>query len=173
MAILPILKYPDARLRNISSPIVTFDEALASLDQDMRETMLNAPGSGLAAPQVNRLLRIIVIDDSAPDEDYGSRVLTLVNPKIVNAAGELVYREGCLSVLDLQAEVRRAEEVTVEAQDIAGQNFTITAKGRKAVILQHEIDHLDGVLFVDRVSRLIKDMYLKKRRKFQKQAQNS
>ncbi|MDR2421889.1 MAG: peptide deformylase [Deltaproteobacteria bacterium] len=173
MAILPILKYPDPRLRQISKPVTAFDEELAALALDLRETMINAPGSGLAAPQVDQPLRIIVVDDTGEDEAYGEKVLTLINPKIVAAEGEQIYKEGCLSVVELQSDVRRSAEVTVEAQDVSGQKFVVTASGRKAVILQHEIDHLDGVLFLDRISRLKKEMYRKKLLKTQKMAKNT
>ncbi|MDR2140578.1 MAG: peptide deformylase [Deltaproteobacteria bacterium] len=173
MAILPILKYPDPRLRSRSLPVESFDEDLATLAGDLRETMIHAPGSGLAAPQVDKLLRVIVIDDTQLGEEYGQKVLTLVNPQIIEAKGEQIYQEGCLSVIDLQSNVIRAAEVTVEAQDVTGQKFTLSASGRQAVILQHEIDHLEGVLFLDRISRLKKDIYRKKLFKSQKMAKNS
>jgi peptide deformylase len=173
MSILPILKYPDSRLRQLSQPIVAFDDDLATLAEDMRQTMLHAPGSGLAAPQVDRLVRLIVIDDTPEGEDYGQKVLTLVNPRIVIAEGQQIYKEGCLSVLELQSDVRRAAQVTVEAQDIHGSQFVVRAQGRQAVILQHEIDHLDGILFLDHISLLKREMYRKKLRKTQKTAQNS
>ncbi|MDR1657090.1 MAG: peptide deformylase [Deltaproteobacteria bacterium] len=173
MAILPILKYPDPRLRLASSPIVDFDEALATLAEDLRQTMIHAPGSGLAAPQVDRQVRLIVVDNTQEDEEYGHNVLTLVNPRVVELIGEQLHLEGCLSVIELQAEVRRAAAVTVEAQDLQGQPFTFQAQGRQAVILQHEIDHLDGVLFLDRLSRLKREMYRKKLRKNQKMSQNT
>ena len=172
MAILPILKYPDPRLRQISRPVTVFDADLAALAQDLRETMVDAPGSGLAAPQVDRPLRLIVIDDSDEDEPYGEKILTLVNPIVVAAHGEQIFKEGSLSVNDLQSDVHRAATVEVEAQDVFGQNFRVTATERRAVILQHEIDHLDGVLFLDRISRLKKEMYRKKLLKNKKMAKN-
>ena len=162
MAILLILKYPDPRLRMISDPITTFDEALAEFAEDMMATMLAAPGAGLAAPQVGRLSRMIVADWTEPDEEYGSRVITLVNPVIVASEGLQTYDEGCLSVTDLSAAVDRAETIEIEAQDLGGRPMTIVAEGRKAVIAQHEIDHLDGVLFLDHISRLRRDIYNKK-----------
>ncbi|MDR1086440.1 MAG: peptide deformylase [Deltaproteobacteria bacterium] len=173
MAILPILKYPDRRLRQISEPIRDFDDALKSLAEDMKETMLAAPGAGLAAPQVNRFLRLIVIDGSKEDEEYGQTVVTLINPRIVESTGKQIFREGCLSVEELQSDVIRSETVTVTAQDIAGQTFVISAKDRQAVILQHEIDHLDGILFLDHISRLKRDMYRKKLQKNLKLAKTS
>ncbi|MDR0548015.1 MAG: peptide deformylase [Deltaproteobacteria bacterium] len=173
MAILPILKYPDPRLRQISRAVTDFDAGLAELAQDLRETMVSAPGAGLAAPQVDRPLRIIVMDDTGEDEPYGEKVLTLVNPVIVAMDGEQIFNEGCLSVTDLQSDVHRAATVTVTAQDLTGAFFTLTATERRAVILQHEIDHLDGVLFLDRISRVKKDMYRKKLLKSQKMAKKS
>ncbi|MDR1656625.1 MAG: peptide deformylase [Deltaproteobacteria bacterium] len=165
MTILPILKYPDPRLRTISKTVETFDEELTTLAQDMAMTMINAPGAGLAAPQVNRPLRLIVVDWTSEGETYGQNVLTLVNPEIVATVGHQDSDEGCLSVTDLQAKVHRAGMVEVEALDVTGRPFSVSAEGRRAVILQHEIDHLDGVLFLDHLSRLKQDLYKKKLKK--------
>jgi peptide deformylase len=172
MALLPILKYPDQRLRQVSKPVTCFDEDLAVLVEDLKQTMVQAPGAGLAAPQVDRLLRIIVVDFS-DEENYGQNVVALINPQITASEGEQIYQEGCLSVVDLRCDVCRSDQVTVEAQDISGQTLTISAQGRRAVILQHEIDHLDGVLFLDHISHLKREMYRKKLLKTQKMAKNS
>lgn len=170
MAVLPILKYPDPLLKEKSKPVEVFDEELKTLAADMAETMLDAPGAGLAAPQIGRLLRLIVVAGAENDEDYDERVITLVNPRIVRSAGEQVYDEGCLSVLDYNEKVIRAEEVEVEAQDLDGRPLHLAADGRRAVILQHEIDHLDGILFIDRISRLKRDIYKRKLKKMAKEA---
>jgi peptide deformylase len=166
MSILPILKYPDPRLNKESSPVEDFGEELKALAADMAETMAAAPGAGLAAPQVGRLLRMIVVDRSDPEEEERSpSPLVLVNPVIVRADGTQIFKEGCLSVDDLTCEVTRYMEVEVEARDIEGNPFAIEAEGRLAVVLQHEIDHLDGVLFLEHISPLKRSMYVKSLRK--------
>jgi len=165
MPIRPILKYPDARLREKSAPVTTFDEGLRALAGDLSETMLAVPGAGLAAPQVGVLSRLIVMAGAENEEDFDDRTLVLVNPRLTRAKGEQFYDEGCLSVLDLQEKVRRAAEVTVAFQDLEGRSREFTADGRRAVILQHEIDHLDGVLFLDHLSRLKREIYKRRLRK--------
>ena len=161
MTNLPILKFPDPRLRRISEPVTVFDKELADLAEDMRETMILAPGVGLAAPQVDRLIRMIVCDWADEGEEFGQHVITLVNPRITRREGKQCFDEGCLSVKELTASVNRAEMVEVEAQTTSGEAVTISAEGRKAVILQHEIDHLDGILFIDHLSRLKREILLK------------
>ena len=170
MASRPILKYPDPRLRDKSEPVTAFDEALKSLAGDLAETMLAAPGAGLAAPQVGVPRRLIVVAGAENDEDFDSRILVLVNPEITRAEGKQVYDEGCLSVPDLQEKVTRAAQVTVVFQDLEGRPRELAADGRRAVILQHEIDHLDGRLFLDRLSRLKRDIYKRKINKLRKEA---
>lgn len=170
MAIMPILKYPDLRLREKSQPVTAFDEKLKTLAADMSETMLDAPGAGLAAPQVGRLCRMIVIAGAENGEEFDDRVIVLVNPQVVSATGEQVYNEGCLSVEDFNEQVVRAGEVVVRAQGLDGEPFEIKADGRRAVILQHEIDHLDGILFIDHLSRLKRDIYQRKLKKIRKEA---
>jgi peptide deformylase len=165
MAIMPILQYPDPRLRRQAEPVADFDESLKNLAADMGETMLEAPGAGLAAPQVAVLKRLIVIAGAGNDEDFDDRVLTLINPEIVRAEGEQLYDEGCLSLLDLRDRVLRAAEITVVYQDLEGRRQEMAASGRRAVILQHEIDHLDGVLFMDRLSPLKRSIYKRKIKK--------
>ena len=171
--LLPILKYPDPLLSKVSSPVETFDMPLKELAGDMIETMLAAPGAGLAAPQVGRLIRLIVIDNTDEGEEYGSKVLALVNPVIISSEGRQVYNEGCLSVEDFQSNVNRFETVDVAFQDLEGLPLSITAKGRKAVILQHEIDHLDGVMFIDHLSPYKKQLYLKRIQKQLKEAKRA
>lgn len=172
MAILPILKYPDPKLKEKSKKVIIFDDELKALAADMAETMLAAPGAGLAAPQVGHLLCLIVIAGAENDEDFDERVITLVNPRIVWSEGEQTYGEGCLSIIDYSEKVVRAEAVEVQAQDLNGNPVTVKAEGRRAVILQHEIDHLDGILFIDRISQLRRDIYKRKLKKIIKEAAN-
>lgn len=148
-----ILIWPDPRLRETSTPVEAFDEALKSLIKDMFETMYAAKGVGLAAPQIGILKRIAVIDTSPQDE--GARPLVLVNPRITRQEGVRVWSEGCLSVPDEQEKVERAEKVWVTAFDEEGREFSIEADGTLlALALQHELEHLEGGLFVDHLSSL-------------------
>lgn len=150
MARLDILTFPDPRLRRVARPVEAVDDELRGFIADMFETMYDAPGIGLAATQVNDLRRVIVIDISETRDEP----LCLVNPEIIDASGEQVCEEGCLSVPDVFAEVRRADRVTVRALDRTGEVFERDADGLLAVCIQHEIDHLDGKLFVDYLSPL-------------------
>ncbi|MDR0354320.1 MAG: peptide deformylase [Deltaproteobacteria bacterium] len=159
MTVLPILKHPNSLLRQKSAQVEEFTPELAAFAEDMKETMLAAPGAGLAAPQVGKLIRMIVMDASDDDADYGSTVLALVNPEITLSEGKMLYEEGCLSVNDYKAKVKRFARLQVKAQDACGQPFSLDYEGRRAVILQHEIDHLDGVLFIDHLSRLKQELY--------------
>lgn len=169
MAILPILKYPEPLLKEKSQPVEQFDQELADLAADMGETMLAAPGAGLAAPQIGCLKRLIVIAGAENDEHFDERVIVLVNPRITWSGGEQVYEEGCLSVLELTEKVIRAAEVEVEAQDLEGRPIHLKADGRRAVILQHEIDHLDGILFIDHLSQLKRDIYKRRLKKLMRE----
>ncbi|MEN9314749.1 MAG: hypothetical protein RIS35_1142 [Pseudomonadota bacterium] len=151
MAILEILRYPDPRLHQVARPVSVFDDRLKQLVADMAETMYAAPGIGLAATQVNVHERVIVIDLSETKD----RLQVFVNPTIVGASGERkVYEEGCLSVPGIYDEVERPDRIRVEAFDADGQPFALDADGLLAVCLQHEIDHLDGKVFVQYLSRL-------------------
>jgi peptide deformylase len=163
MALLEILKYPDPRLSKVARPISNVTDATVQLISDMLETMYAAPGVGLAATQVGVLQRIVVLD--VDHENPRTNVYKLVNPVIAHSEGQLVWEEGCLSVVDFTAEVRRAEHVQVVALDEHGKERTIEAEGLLAVALQHEIDHLDGKLFIDRISRLKRDLYTRRRKK--------
>src|SRR5438445_306487 len=163
MAVLGILKYPDPRLQRIARPVDIINCDIIQLVDDMLETMYAAPGVGLAATQVGALHRILVLDldhDNPQKKPY-----KLINPAIVQSEGEIVWEEGCLSVVDFTAEVRRAAQVEVVALDENENEIKIDAEGLLAVALQHEIDHLDGKLFIDRISRLKRDLYTRKRRK--------
>lgn len=150
MALLPILRYPDVRLKKIAGPVTLFDAQLRQLARDMAETMYAAPGIGLAATQVDVHKRLIVIDTS---EDK-SNLLVFINPQIVERDGEQVCEEGCLSVPGIYEKVTRAEHVKVRAQNVNGEFFELEASGLLAVCIQHEIDHLDGKVFVDYLSSL-------------------
>jgi peptide deformylase len=163
MAILEILKYPNVALKRTSLPVENIDGATAQLVNDMLETMYAAPGVGLAAPQVGVLQRIIVLD--VDHDNPGTRVYKLINPVITRAEGEVVWEEGCLSVVDFTAEVRRSAQIEVIAFDENQKEVKIEAEGLLAVALQHEIDHLDGKLFIDRISRLKRELYTRRRKK--------
>ncbi len=163
MALLEILKYPDAALKRTSLPVTNIDGATAQLVNDMLETMYAAPGVGLAAPQVGVLQRVIVLD--VDHDNPGMRSYRLINPVITLAEGEIVWEEGCLSVIDFTAEVRRSAKIKVAAFDENQKEVKIEAEGLLAVALQHEIDHLDGKLFIDRISRLKRELYTRRRKK--------
>ena len=150
MALLPILRYPDARLHQVARPVTHVDEAIRKLINDMAETMYAAPGVGLAATQVDAHVRIIVIDVSETRDD----LKVFVNPRLVAASGVIEREEGCLSVPDVYEKVRRAERVTVRALDANGAPFELEAEGLLAVCIQHEMDHLEGKVFVEKLSRL-------------------
>ena len=163
MAILEILKYPAPGLSRMSLPVKNITGDTAQLINDMLDTMYAAPGVGLAAPQVGALQRVVVLD--VDHENPRKQVYKLVNPAITRAEGEVTWEEGCLSVVDFTAEVRRAAQVAVVAFDENEKEIKIEAEGLLAVALQHEIDHLDGKLFIDRISRLKRDLYTRRRKK--------
>lgn len=150
MALLPILRYPDPRLHKKAASVDRVDEAIRTLAADMAETMYEAPGIGLAATQVDVHLRVIVIDISEDKTD----LLTLVNPEIVDSGGEQLCEEGCLSVPGVFEKVTRAERIRVRALDLRGEAVELAAEGLLAVCIQHEVDHLEGRVFVEHLSRL-------------------
>lgn len=158
MARLPILEYPDPRLRRRAERVTKVDAEIRALVDDMFETMYAAPGIGLAAVQVNVPKRVVVIDISAE----GNEPNCFINPEIVTATGSTQSEEGCLSVPEYYDQVTRAERVTVRALDRDGQPFELEAEGLLAVCIQHEIDHLDGKLFVDYLSELKRERLKKK-----------
>ena len=169
MALLPILEFPDPRLRTKAAalePAQLADPAFQRLVDDMFETMYEAPGIGLAASQVDVHQRFMVIDVS----EEKNRPLVFVNPEILDRAGEQVYQEGCLSVPNIFADVTRANEITVRALDRHGQSFEMHVDGLLAVCIQHEMDHLEGKLFVDYLSPLKREMVRKKLAKARRQA---
>ena len=166
MAIREIRAFPDPVLRNKTARVEKVDESLDGLIQDMVETMHAAPGVGLAANQVGVPLQLAVIDLSAR-EDVGDRhpLLVLINPEIISSEGTAVEEEGCLSIPDFSEKVKRAAKVKVRAQDRTGKTFELEAEGLLAKALQHEIDHLNGLLFVDRLSPLKKNIFKRRYRK--------
>ena len=158
MAILDILHFPDTRLRNVAKPVAKVDDSVRKLIDDMFETMYQAPGIGLAAIQVNQPRRVIVVDIS----EERNQPLALVNPEILDTQGEEEMDEGCLSVPGVYEKVQRAERVRVRALDRDGKSFEMEVDGLLAVCIQHEIDHLDGKLFVDYLSNLKRQRIRKK-----------
>lgn len=150
MALLNILRYPDARLHKVAAPVTVFDDALRTLVADMTETMYAAPGIGLAATQVDVHKQVIVVDVS----ERRDSLVVLVNPVIVESSGVSDIEEGCLSVPGIYDVVERAERVRVRAYDRNGNPFTLEAQGLLAVCIQHEIDHLKGKVFVEHLSQL-------------------
>jgi peptide deformylase len=164
MAVIPIRKLPDDVLRQQAQEVTEINGKLQRLIDDMAETMYAAPGLGLAAPQVGRLERLIVFD-VANREGKGRDLKVILNPCITQAEGELTHEEGCLSVADFSAEVRRHARVTVKGLDREGKPISITGEGLLSVVLQHEVDHLDGILFIDHISRLKRSLYLRRLKK--------
>jgi len=164
MAFLPILEYPDPRLKKVAAPVTAFTPDLVKLVRDMAETMYAAPGVGLAATQVDVHKRVIVIDVSEAKDD----LLVLVNPEIVAAEGEAECEEGCLSVPGYYDKVTRAARITVRARDERGGPIERTAEGLLAVCIQHEMDHLVGKVFVDYLSPLKRARLAAKQRKKQR-----
>lgn len=166
MALLPILHYPDPRLRKKAQPVKQVDASIQQIVEDMFETMYDAPGIGLAATQVNIHQRIVVIDVS---EDKSSP-LCLINAEIIEKSGDKESEEGCLSIPEYYAPVKRAERVKVRALDKEGELFEMEADGLLAVCIQHELDHLEGKVFVDYLSPLKQSRVRKKMQKTTRQS---
>jgi len=173
MALLPIVEVPDPRLRQISSPVEKVDDELRALIKDMFETMYEAPGIGLAAIQVGVPKRVLVIDLQEPEEEGGEPVRdprVFINPEILTSSEqEVPYTEGCLSVPDQYAEVERPDRIRARWLDENGKSHEEDIEGLLAVCLQHEMDHLEGILFIDHLSRLKREMVLKKLAKQRKE----
>jgi len=163
MALRKIIEYPEPILRLKAKDVEIFDEELKVLIEDMAETMYDAPGVGLAAPQVAESLRVIVVDISVPGEER--QYMAMVNPKIIERFDSQLDEEGCLSVPELTATVERYKKITVQYQREDGTRQALTTEDRFAVVLQHEIDHLNGILFIDHLSPLKRNLYKKKRKK--------
>ena len=166
MALLKILHFPDPRLHTVAKPIDQVDETIRQLAADMAETMYAAPGIGLAATQVDRHIRMILVDISETKD----QLKVFINPEILAKDGETVYEEGCLSVPGIYDKVTRAEHIKVKALDLHGNPFELEADGLMAICIQHEIDHLNGKVFVESLSRL-KQTRIK--HKLQKQAKEA
>ena len=166
--ILEIIRYPDPFLKTHASRVEAVDESVRTLIDNMVETMYYARGIGLASVQVGDTRRVVVLD--VPDEDEkdrtkGKNLIALVNPEIVLVEGETTYEEGCLSLPGITADVDRAAKVKVQALDRDGNPFEIEAEGLLAIALQHEIDHLNGIIFIDRLSRLKRELVKRKYKK--------
>jgi peptide deformylase len=168
MALIPIITIPDPVLRKVAAPITEITDGVRQLLTDMAETMYDAPGIGLAAPQINISQRLIVMDCG---KDETPELFKMINPEIISRSDELaVLEEGCLSIPDQTADVERPAIVEVKYTDIAGGEQRLTCEGLLAACVQHEVDHLDGVLFIDHISRLKRDMIV---RRFMKEMRQS
>jgi peptide deformylase len=167
MALLRIRKFPDDVLKRPARPVENINGDLNSLVDSMAQTMYAAPGVGLAAPQVGESKRIIVLDTD--HEEPGKHLLKLINPRVVESEGKIIWEEGCLSVIDYSAEVERAAKVLVRAWTPEQKEIEIEAEELLAVALQHEIDHLDGKLFIDRISRIKRELYRRRLKKMIKE----
>ncbi len=158
-----ILTWPDPELKKKSAPVVVINDKIRQLVMDMTETMYDAPGIGLAAPQLGALQRVVIIDVSGKEEP--PELIVAINPIIIHAEGESYEEEGCLSVIKYAANVRRHASVVVKALNLDGEEQTHRAEGLLAVAFQHEIDHLDGILFVDHLSPLKREIFKRKQRR--------
>jgi len=165
--IRPILTYPDPELKKKSAPVTVINEKTRELARDMAETMYAAPGVGLAAPQIGVHQRIIVIDVAGQDDPPA--LITAINPVIIHADGDAYEEEGCLSVPKYAANVRRHARVVVKGLNLDGEEVTWRAEDLLAIAFQHEIDHLDGILFIDHISQLKRDIFRRKYRRNQEQ----
>jgi peptide deformylase len=163
MALRKILTYPSSELKKLADPVRNIDGRVHELARDMADTMYAAPGVGLAAPQVGVAERLIVVD--VDTENPGKHLFQLVNPVIAEREGTILWEEGCLSVVDYTAEVKRSAKILLRAWTADEHEIELEADGLLAVALQHEIDHLDGKLFIDRISSLKRDLYKRKVRK--------
>ncbi len=163
MAVREIRKYPDKVLKQKASPVATIDQDLQDLIDDMIETMYAAPGVGLAAPQVGVSKRLAVIDVSTKGAEMP--LLVLINPVILQREGSIEFEEGCLSLPEYTAKIERAEKVIVRTVDRKGKEMEMEAEGLLAIALQHEIDHLDGILLIDRISPIKREFFKKRYQK--------
>jgi len=165
MALRPVLHFPDPLLKRTSVPVDEITDEIRELANDMIEVMYDEPGIGLAAPQVGEAIRLVVMDTAWTDEDGEKNPKVIINPEILGKEGKISWTEGCLSVPDFQADVDRAAEIKVRYKDLEGNEVVEDCEELRAVCFQHEIDHLDGILFIDRISRLKRSFYVKKRKK--------
>jgi len=163
MAILEILKYPDETLKQVSTEVEVFDQALNDFFADLEETMRAGPGGvGIAAPQVGMFKRIVIVDVSVKPKIKHNGCMILINPEIKTWDGMKIGREGCMSVPDYTGNVIRAEKITLTAQDLSGEIHNYSCEGYEARAVQHEIDHLDGLLFLDRLVSRRTDLFQRK-----------
>jgi len=169
MALQEILTFPDPILRQQAKKIILFDEELKRLAATMGETMYEAPGIGLAANQIGVLKQIVVVDVSKSEDE--KKFIALINPVISDGEGSVTGEEGCLSVLEYEAKVKRFQKIHVTAQDLNGKSIGFDAEDRFARIIQHEVDHLHGILFIDHLSALKRGLYKKKLKKILKRRQ--
>jgi peptide deformylase len=165
MPLRPVLQFPDPRLKRKSTRVAEVTDEIRQLAADMIEVMYDEPGIGLAAPQVGQAIRLIVMDTEWTGEGVEKQPAVMVNPEIVSREGEITWNEGCLSVPDFTADVERSARVRVRYQDLDGNAHEEDVEELRAVCFQHEIDHLDGVLFIDRISRLKRSLYVQKRKR--------
>ncbi len=163
MAIKKILTFPNPVLRQKVETVTSFDESLKELATDLAETMYDAPGAGLAANQIGVCLRVVVVDVSENKEE--KKHLVLVNPEIIDKEGCQIDEEGCLSVIDLTAKVERYRKLLVRAQDLDGKSWEFPAEDFFARVIQHELDHINGILFIDHLSSLKRMLYKKRLKK--------
>ncbi len=163
MAILEIVKYPDPILRDKSAPIHQIDRSIKKMASDMLETMYAAPGVGLAAPQVGILKRLVVIDITSDPQNRAP--LILINPHITYAEGDIVGEEGCLSIPEGYGDVHRFRVIKVKFLDLSGRECEMTGEDFLSRVLQHEVDHLEGIMFIDRMSKIKRDLLKLKLRK--------
>ncbi len=165
MALRPVLQFPDPRLKRKSSPVTQVTDEIRQLAADMIEVMYDEPGIGLAAPQLGEAIRLIVMDTDWTEDGAEKKPVVMLNPEIIEREGEITWSEGCLSVPDFNAEVERSARVRVRYQDLGGNTSVEDVSELRAVCFQHEIDHLDGLLFIDRISRLKRSLYTQRRKK--------
>ncbi|MBK7951032.1 MAG: peptide deformylase [Deltaproteobacteria bacterium] len=165
MPLREVVLFPDPRLKLVSKPIGEITDEIRMLAADMIEVMYDEPGIGLAAPQVGASVRMFVIDTEWSDDEVGRHPTVVLNPEISEREGRITWDEGCLSVPDYNAVVERDAKITLRGLDLEGKPIVERAEGLRAVCIQHEVDHLDGILFIDRISRLKRSLYVKKRRK--------
>ena len=169
MAIKKILTFPNPVLRQKVETVTSFDESLKELATDLAETMYDAPGAGLAANQIGVCLRVVVVDVSENKEE--KKHLVLVNPEIIDKEGCQIDEEGCLSVIDLTAKVERYRKLLVRAQDLDGKSWEFPAEDFFARVIQHELDHINGILFIDHLSSLKRTLYKKRLKKILREQQ--
>lgn len=165
MALRDVIHFPDPRLKLVSEPVKEVTDEIRDLARDMIDVMYDEPGIGLAAPQVGSSIRMFVIDTEWGDEEIGQHPTVVLNPEISDPEGKITWDEGCLSVPDYNAMVERDATITLRGTDLDGKPIEELAEGLRAVCIQHEVDHLNGILFIDRISRLKRSLYVKKRKK--------